>query len=309
MTRHFIIPEGRYYRGNLHGHSTESDGANDVVEVAQLYRDAGYDFTCISDHYWTSSRFCAQTVTRAPAQDSTDFVTITSAELHCRGKQYDRLGLWHILANGLPQDFPMASETESGPDLVRRAVEAGAFVTIAHPEWYHLTDAEACSLAQAGAHAVEIYNHSSAVESGRGGGTATVDLLHHLDYRVHIAATDDSHHIPGDAFGGWVMVRAENLTAADLVAALKAGDFYASCGPQFSCVTFEAGRVEINCSPVQRVILAGDNDRSTFVQGDELTHASFDLRNVELTFLRAIIIDANGKQAWTQAFWPEHAAE
>ena len=145
----FCPPDG-LYRGNLHGHCTHSDGRNEPAEVVRLYREAGYDFTCLSDHYWTDPRFSADTICDGSALDSEDFITLISAELHCHGKLYDQAGLWHILANGLPLDFPVATPSETGPELVERAVAAGAFVSIPHPEWYAMTTEEARSLAVAG---------------------------------------------------------------------------------------------------------------------------------------------------------------
>ena len=56
MSRDLFCPNGRIYRGNLHGHCTHSDGRNEAAEVVRLYREAGYDFTCLSDHYWTDPR-------------------------------------------------------------------------------------------------------------------------------------------------------------------------------------------------------------------------------------------------------------
>ena len=38
------------YRGNLHGHSTHSDGQKSIAEVAKFYQGLGYDFIAISDH-------------------------------------------------------------------------------------------------------------------------------------------------------------------------------------------------------------------------------------------------------------------
>ena len=86
-------------RGNLHGHSTHSDGRNSPADVVRLYRAAGYDFTCLSEHYWSNPRFCAATLNDASGLDRDDFITLLSAELHCPGKLYDG---WHIVANGLP---------------------------------------------------------------------------------------------------------------------------------------------------------------------------------------------------------------
>lgn len=291
------------FRGNLHGHSTHSDGQNSPADVVRLHREAGYDFTCLSEHLWTDPRFSAPTIIDATAFDSADFITIISAELHCPGKAHDRDGLWHIVANGLPADFPVADSSETGPELVARAVAAGAYVTIAHPEWYSLTDDEARSLAAAGAHGVEIYNHSSAIEAGRGGGIATLDLLLNEGDRVHLTATDDSHHVPGDAFGGWVMVAADSLTAGDIIASLKAGNYYASSGPDFIDISIDGANLDVGTSPVDRIILAGDRHRAEFVAGEGLTTASFDLASLDSAFFRVVAIDARGQCAWSNPYW------
>lgn len=291
------------FRGNLHGHSTHSDGKNSPDEAVRLYRAAGYDFTCLSEHLWSNPNFCAATIIDPTAFDSADFITIISAELHCLGKAHDKDGLWHIVANGLPADFPMATETETGPELVARAVAAGAYVTIAHPEWYSLTDAEARSLAEAGAHGVEIYNHSSVIGAARGGGIATLDLLLHEGHRIHATATDDSHNVPDDAFGGWVMVAADSLSATDIVAALKAGTFFASTGPDFTELAYDGTTLHVEAWPVERIILAADRHRAQVVTGDGLTTASFDLASLDSAFFRVIAIDAQGRSAWTNPYW------
>ena len=133
MSIELFKPKNHLFRGNLHGHSRHSDGVLDNAEVVEIYQNLGYDFICLSDHLWSDTRFCSQTVNPYAYSDSDTFLTIPSAEIHCRGKTLDRDGLWHILANGLPLDFDVASDTETGAELVRRAVDAGAFVSIAHP--------------------------------------------------------------------------------------------------------------------------------------------------------------------------------
>jgi histidinol phosphatase-like PHP family hydrolase len=42
---------GRFYKGNLHTHSTRSDGAREPADVCAAYRDAGYDFLALTDHF------------------------------------------------------------------------------------------------------------------------------------------------------------------------------------------------------------------------------------------------------------------
>ncbi len=297
------LADTRVFRGNLHGHSTHSDGHQTTAEVVRLYREAGYDFTCLSDHLWSDPRFAAETVNDSSAFDGDAFITIPSAEIHCLGKLYDQDGLWHLVANGLPLDFPVASKTETASALVKRAVDAGAFVTIAHPEWYALTTEEARSLAEAGAHGVEIYNHSSAIGTARGGGIATLDQLANEGFRMHLTATDDSHMIPDDAFGGWVMVAADRLTGDAIIAALKAGHFYSSCGPDFINITVEAGQLHVATSPVSRIVLAGGGHRAWHAQGAGLTSATFDLGMVDAAYVRLVITDAGGNNAWSNVFW------
>ena len=41
----------RYYKGNTHAHTTRSDGTRTPEEVMRAFRDAGYDFLVISDHW------------------------------------------------------------------------------------------------------------------------------------------------------------------------------------------------------------------------------------------------------------------
>ena len=300
----FCPPDG-LYRGNLHGHCTHSDGRNEPAEVVRLYREAGYDFTCLSDHYWTDPRFSADTICDGSALDSEDFITLISAELHFHGKLYDQAGLWHILANGLPLDFPVATPSETGPELVERAVVAGAFVSIPHPECHAMTTEEARSLAAAGAHAVEIFNHSSALDAGRGGGVAMVDQLANAGFRTGIIATDDSHDVPADGFGGWVMVAARELSAGSILAALKAGDYYASCGPDFTSIRLEGNMLHVTCSPVSRVGVAAGGHRAFSTSGDGMTEARIEIGRTDFEFFRVVLTDKAGKQALSNHFWTD----
>ena len=301
MSVELFKPKTRLFRGNLHGHSRHSDGVLDNAEVVETYQNLGYDFICISDHLWSDTRFCAQTVNPYAYSGSDTFLSITSAEIHCRGKAMDRDGLWHILANGLPLDFGVADDTETGADLVRRAVDAGAFVSIAHPEWYSMTTEEA--LALDAAHAVEIYNHSCAIEAGRGGGTYVVDLLLNNDRPVGIIATDDSHFRIPDAGGGWVMVAAEELTSKAIISSLKLGHYYSSTGPNIYDIVLENSILSISCSAVETICVAGMEHRSLYDNGSSKTKAYFDLTDFHSDWFRISITDAAGKTAWSNPYW------
>ena len=296
-----FAPGTRFYRGNLHGHSTHSDGDKTSEEIVTIYRQLGYDFTCLSDHLYTDTRFAAETVNDTSALNTEDFITITSAELHCRGKAYDADGLWHILANGLPADFAVAHEDETAPELVQRALDAGAFVSIAHPEWYSMTMDEAASIAHA--HAVEILNYSCVVDSGRGGGTAVIDYLLNEGHHPGIIATDDSHDGVHDVGGGWVMVAAEDLSEDAILSALKTGQYYASSGADIHAITLDDNMLEIRCSAAKAVIVAGAGHRAMHCAGASITKAQFDLSHFKSPWFRVIVLDLAGNHAWTNAWF------
>ena len=153
---------GRFFKGNLHTHSNRSDGARDPESVCAAYRDAGYDFLALTDHFLASYAF---PIVDTRGYRTNSFTTLLGAEVHAPKTS---LGdPWHILSVGLPLDFPPTSEGESGAELAKRCAGAGAFVAIAHPAWYGLTIADANDIKHA--HAVEIYNHTSAISTDRGG--------------------------------------------------------------------------------------------------------------------------------------------
>lgn len=304
MTDAFTAP-GRFYRGNLHTHSSRSDGALDPAEVCRRYRAEGYDFIALTDHLVGLYDYPI-TDTR-PFRDE-GFTTILGAELHSGTMENGEL--WHLLAVGLPLDFerPHAPHfspvdgQESAPEIARRCVEAGAFVAVAHPQWSGLTLADARSIEAA--HAVEVYNHTSAQGCDRGDGWSVADLLLGEGRRLSVIATDDAHFHGDDAFGGWVMVKAEENSPEALLAALKAGRFYASQGPALHAITVVDGGVEIACSPVTRVIVQGQGTATVGVTGRSMTRARLPLERLARSpWMRITLIDAAGKRAWSNPLW------
>jgi len=295
---------GRFYRGNLHTHSNLSDGALEPAEVCRRYRAEGYDFIALTDHFIGQYGYpIADTRPfRAP-----DFTTLLGAELHSGAMKNGEL--WHILAVGLPEDFaPPAApsfqpvdEQETGPELAERARAAGAFVAIAHPHWSGLTLEDARSIEAA--HAVEAYNHGCATGSDRGEGFHALDLLLSEGRALTLIATDDAHFTEPDHFGGWVMVKADENDPDALLAALKAGEFYASQGPEIRNVVIEEDRVVVESSAVWSVILQGHGSAAKAVHGESLTRAELPLdRFASSPWLRITLFDRAGRRAWTNPF-------
>jgi hypothetical protein len=132
-TEAFAAP-GKFWRGNIHTHSTRSDGKLPPEEVCRRYREAGYDFLCLSDHFLPQYGF--PIVDTRPFRTNS-FTTILGAEIHAPKNSHGEV--WHVLAAGLPDDFAPTGEGESAEALGARANAAGAFVGIAHPQWSSLS--------------------------------------------------------------------------------------------------------------------------------------------------------------------------
>lgn len=300
----FAAP-GQFWRGNLHTHSTRSDGVLPPEEVCRRYRAEGYDFLALTDHF--SGKY-GYPIVDTQAYRTNSFTTILGAELH--SGRMENGELWHILAVGLPQDFTPpnspdffpAPGQETGPQIAARAVAAGAFVVIAHPQWSGLTLADARTIQAA--HAVEVYNHGCAIGADRPDGFAIADLLLSEGRRLTLVATDDAHFYEPDHFGGWVMVKAAENTPEALLAALKDGAFYSSQGPELRDVQLLGDEVVVESSAVVSVVALGTGSGARAVHGQSMTRTVVPITRLDNSpWVRVSVMDAAGRRAWSNPIW------
>lgn len=305
MPTSFFTTAGKFYRGNLHTHSTRSDGALVPKEVCRRYQAEGYDFIALTDHFVGMFNY---PITDTVAFHNDHFTTILGAELHTGSM--DNGHLWHLLAVGLPTGFtpPDAPHfqpvkgSESAADIAQRARDAGAFVAIVHPHWSGLTEADARSIKAA--HAVEIYNHGCIVNNDRGEGFLTLEHLLNEGRHLNMIATDDAHFHSPDYFGGWVMVKASENNPESLLAALKAGAFYSSTGPQIYDIRIAENNVEVDCTPAVNILVQGQGSPMARIGGDSMTSGKVSLeRLTHSPWIRITIIDRAGKRAWSNPIW------
>jgi hypothetical protein len=304
--RPFSTP-GRFWRGNLHAHSNLSDGALHPADVVETYKRAGYEFLQVSDHFL--GRF-GWPIADTRKLRCANFTTLIGAEIHAMATSAGEY--WHIVATGLPFDFPHADPDESGPQLAERARAAGAFVSIAHPSWSQLTIEDGRAL-KAG-HAVEVYNHGCAVITDRGDGFYLLDQLCNEDRRLTAVAADDAHFHNGDldAFGAYVMVKSESLDPESLLSALKAGEFYSTQGPRIHNVEMTRKEVRVECSPVHTVALITGASPAVSRVGRGLTQATIEFAELakwawreppSIKWFRIVVIDGPRRRAWTNPIW------
>jgi hypothetical protein len=296
---------GRFWRGNLHTHSTLSDGRRSPQEVCRFYETAGYDFLALTEHFL--EYYGWPLVDTRPFR-SQSFTTIFGAELHPAQDRMELGAPWHILAVGLPLDFAPSPLEETGPELALRALETGAFVVAAHPQWHTMTDRDVAALGPI--HAIEIFNASCADDNDSADSAYMLDMLFARGQRLTACATDDAHFVPNtrDRLAGWVMVKSETNDPESLLSALKAGDYYSSSGPEIHDLVVEPGeRLCLRCSPVNRVFLIGGPARYQTVGEQGMTEAEFDLRSWTSPYARVLVRDDAGRKAWTNPIWFEEA--
>lgn len=294
----FAMP-GRFYRGNLHTHSTRSDGGLSPEAVCAFYRRMGYDFLSLTDHFLEQYEW---PIVDTRPYETADFVTLIGAELHS-GKT--SVGdMWHILANGLPFDFAPPAADESGPALARRALDAGAFVTCAHPSWYALSEADVLSLGPV--HAIETINGISDDHNDRIDSWAMFEALTAQGHRYSALTTDDAHFLGrhNDHGRAWTWVKSETLTHASILDALKAGQFYSSTGPQIFSVEFDPESVYIRCSPCDSLFVTGKGARAAYLHGRGLIEGELPRNRLsDSPYCRITVRDSHGGRAWTNVVW------
>lgn len=289
---------GRFYKGNIHTHSNLSDGALPPAEVIRRYRSAGYDFLSLTDHFLERFGY--------PIADTRNFrgsgfTTLIGAEIHAPRTEMSEL--WHLVATGLPLDFAPNLPGEDGPALAKRARDAGAFVGIAHPAWYQLSLADAETLVDY-ADAVEIYNHGCQLMHDKGDGAYMLDGLADKGHRLLTYACDDAHFRSPDFGGGWIMVKAAENEPDALLAALKAGAFYSTQGPEIHRVDLRDDTLLVECSPARGILAIGRGYQYSFRFETGMSYAELPMEGLEGSpWMRIIVIGEDGKRAWTNPHW------
>ena len=290
---------GQYYRGNIHSHSTSSDGLLTPGEVVRAYRERDYDFIAISDHFLANYGY---PITDTSPFRSKDFTTLLAAEMHVPG--LDNGIRWDLLAIGLDPEFAATGPAEVDVELVQRLSAAGAYVAIPHPAWNGVVHSDGVRIAP-WIDGIEIHNEGHTLDSERGSGWFLADSLATAGYRFSTFAADDAHFKSDrfDRFGGWINVRAESLDPEAILAAIKAGQFYASTGAEIHRVEVTEREIVVEADPASGIMLGGAGTVRQYIRGDGITRAVFTRSMFEGGFFRVIVVRADGKHAWSSPIW------
>ena len=298
-------PAARWFRGNLHAHSINSDGDVPPYELLAWYKLNGYQFLTITDH---------NTFTNPDACDTNpldNFLLIGAEEV----TNYKDV---HVNAVGIRDVVPSrtgASATEILQGTIDAIRQAGGIPLVNHPNFRWAFTAKDM-LPLKGTFLLEIASGHPAVNHAGNGQIASTeemwDELLSAGMRVYAVAVDDSHNFrqeftidranPGRA---WVVVRTPSLTRENILSALDAGDFYASNGVELADVKAASDSLSVNIHSTapsrserrHRVVFIGDGGKVLSVSNDNPARYTF--AGTE-RYVRARVEASTGQRAWTQ---------
>jgi len=286
--------KGEWLKGNLHLHTTASDGAIEPQHAVSLYQGAGYDFLAITDH---------DAIVDPDDLDSMGMTLLPGVEY---GVPSAELGQTiHTVAIGARSCIPRP-ETDIPQLYITPIAESCEFCFVAHPAWSSLTWCDIIGLE--GIHGLEVYN--TVCHHGIGRGTSEVqwdDLLARGE-RLFGLAVDDAHHRFEDRFYGRIMLKAQDRSPESIYAALRAGHFYATTGPTIESVEFEDDVIRVVSSPCAQFFAVcptagrGQTNWREGVFGETMTSCELHLAP-EARPVRIVVIDEHGNRAWTNPYY------
>ena len=297
---------GRWFKGNTHTHTLNSDGDSTPDEVVRWYREHGYNFLVLTDHNYLTAVDGLNAVHGAAEK----FIVVRGEEVtsvasskavHVNGIDVDSL----VKQSTSPSVAVAAQENVDG---IRRA---NGVPHINHPNFtWAMTPDDLLQVQRT--RLFEIYNGHPQVNNEGGGGAPGLeeiwDRLLSSGRLMYGVAVDDAHHFkrPGDRLAsgpgrGWIHVRAERLEGRALVEAMERGDFYASTGVELAA--YEATPKGINLTVKSttysryRVQFIGQSGKVLLEQTTPA--ASYTFKGDE-GYVRVRVLESNGYSAWGQ---------
>jgi hypothetical protein len=188
---------------------------------------------------------------------------------------------------------------------LRSAHQQGALLVLAHPHWTGNSLEDAL---RHGFDGVEIYNHVCHWLNGKSGGLVHWDAMLGPDPGALSFAVDDAHLRPEHPGwnGGWIMVNAKERSATEILASIRRGHFYSTCGPEIHSIHIDGDQLCLRTSPIRFARLAGPGAIGRRVgrfDGPLVTEVRIPVSR-DWHYVYAEVEDGNGRRAWTNTLFP-----
>ncbi len=308
--------EWKWYKGNLHTHTINSDGDSAPDAVTRWYKEHQYNFLVLTDHDFVTPTAGLSSIFAAEDR----FLVISGEEIS------SKVGDKPIHVNGLDiyrtiQPAVGASVVETIQKNVDAVREAGGTPSLNHPNFrWAVTPGEMGQIH--GLKLFEVYNGHRTTNDAGGGGFPSLeemwDAVLSAGREVYGIAGDDAHTFK--VFGpehsnpgrGWVSVKAPELSTEAILNSLNSGGFYASTGVVLEDVTRLPNELRVYLEEDEE-----DDEEEKFTtefigQGGRLLSKSFDNPAVYTlkpgdTYVRAKVTSSNAAYAWVQPLFARAA--
>ena len=275
---------GRWLRGNLHAHTTRSDGRHSPQALVDAYAALGSGFLAFAAH-----DICAPP-TELPRDDPRGMVVLPGNEI----------------TQGGPHMCHIGADRRLEPDWRRQKVidqanEGPGFIVINHPNWQQHFDHMPISMLEllkcfTG---IEIFNGIMQSDEGSAYALMKWDIMLASGRRLWGFANDDTHG-PEFVGQGWNVAYVYEHTVSGVMEALREGRFYASTGVTITAIEVSGMHVRIVTENASRFV-GGCADAKRF--------ACVDDRVLETTvpadagYARFTCWGDGERFAWTQPMW------
>ncbi len=280
----YVAESLTWLRGNLHTHTTNSDGNRPPQEVVNIYAEMGYDFLVLSNH---------DKVTDPTKLDPKGMTLIPGNEITANGP--------HMLHVGAKTVVPALPDTQ---EVLNRVVVDGGFAVMNHPNW--TADYNHCDLAVLeklqGYAGIEIFNGVILFHEGSELATDKWDRLLAQGRHIWGFASDDSHNDNHRGLG-WVMVQTSDRSAKGIVEAMHTGRFYASTGVTVDNITVKGQTVFVWAGNAQLFRVYGARGRMlATAKGNHITYTADPQKDI--SYIRVEAFGEGDTRAWLQPmFW------
>lgn len=329
-----LIPQrGKFYKVNMHCHTTISDGQMTPEEVKEWYKSHGYSAVCYTDHEVLigHEELCDESfvalhgyevsIKRDLTQHTAFFMPVYHLNMVAEKQETRVMPRFYLHNPSMPGDARRWAE-EKGvydpndiidathyekewvSDYIEAVSRGGFLVTYNHPQWSLQDKDDYVGLK--GLHAIEAINGGCFVLNDN------TSLHFEQMLRAGMAVVpnggDDNHRV-WDLGRAWTMIKAPALTYDDLIAAYKKGDCYASEGPEILELYIEDGEIVIKTSPAAGIFMMTEGRYCGYKGAGEdgpVTEARFAYRPEAFgRYFRFEVKAADGKRAYSNAYYPE----
>ncbi|MBE6688525.1 MAG: PHP domain-containing protein [Ruminococcaceae bacterium] len=337
MKKYLLPQSGRFYKANLHCHSTVSDGRWSPEEIKKRYMEKGYSIVAYTDHdvfilhnELTDKEFLALNGIEYGFNNGVLPKKLSkNCDIGMIALKHDTViqPCWHrkkYMTPGCTLNFkPFVRFDESKPDferiytpecinrMIKEGVDSGFFVTYNHPTWSNeeYTD----YINYNGMHAMEICNYGCVASGNDEHNTRIYEEMLKSGKRLLCTATDDNHNKYGedDSFGGFTVIKAEKLEYETITNALLRGEYYSSEGPVIDELWYEDGMVHITFEPAKLVFtnkMTRNISKVSAPDGEFITEATFAVEDDD-GYFRITVVGADGKRAYTNAYFLDDILE